>query len=91
MTPARVVTVRSPNGLRGRIDTATWPPNGGQPEVLVQLNDGRQVRVPLEALHRQENGRDALQLDPAALEVRQSTGSHVSGPPSWSKPAGLSR
>jgi uncharacterized protein (TIGR02271 family) len=79
MTPARVVTVTGANGLRGRIDTTTWPLDGSQPEVVVQLDDGRQVLVPLEALDRQEDGRYALHLDPAELEARQGTGSHVSG------------
>jgi hypothetical protein len=81
MTPARVVTVTGAHGLRGRIDTTTYPLDGSQPEVLVQLDDGRQVLVPLEALDRQEDGSYALHLDPAALEARQETGSPVSGRP----------
>jgi uncharacterized protein (TIGR02271 family) len=81
MTPARVVTVTGANGLRGRIDTTTWPLDGSHPEVLVQLDDGRQVLVPLEALHRQEDGSYTLHLDPAELEARQGTGSQVSGHP----------
>jgi uncharacterized protein (TIGR02271 family) len=48
---------------------------------LVQLDDGRQVLVPLEALHRQEDGSYALHLDPAELEARQGTGRQVSGRP----------
>jgi uncharacterized protein (TIGR02271 family) len=81
MTPAHVVTVTGANGLRGRIDTTTWTLDGSRPEVVVQLDDGREVLVPLEALDRQEDGRYALHLDPAALEARQGTGSHVSGRP----------
>jgi uncharacterized protein (TIGR02271 family) len=81
MTPARVVTVTSADGIRGRIDTTTWPLDGGQPEVLVQLDDGRQVLVPVEALHRQEDGSYALHLDPAELEARQGAGSQVSERP----------
>jgi uncharacterized protein (TIGR02271 family) len=79
MTPARVVTVTGANGLRGRIDSTTSPLDGSQPEVLVRLDDGRQVLVPLEALDRQEDGSYALHLDPAGLEARQGTDSHVSG------------
>lgn len=79
MTPAHVVTVTGANGLCGRIDTTTWALDGSQPEVVVQLDDGRQMLVPLEALHRQEDGSYALHLDPAELETRQDTGSHVSG------------
>lgn len=41
MTPARVVTVTGANGIRGRIGTITWPLDGSQPEVVVQLDDGR--------------------------------------------------
>jgi uncharacterized protein (TIGR02271 family) len=81
MTPARVVTATGANGIRGRIDTITWPLDGSQPEVVVQLDDGRQVLVPLEALDRPEDGSYALHLDPAALEARQETGSPVSGRP----------
>jgi uncharacterized protein (TIGR02271 family) len=79
MTPARVVIVTGARGLRGRIDTTTWPLDGSQPEVVVQLDNGRQVLVPLEVLDRQEDGSYALHLDPAVLEARQETGSPVSG------------
>jgi Domain of unknown function (DUF2382) len=44
MTPARVVMVTGANGIRGSIETTTWPPDGRQQEVLVQLDDGRQAR-----------------------------------------------
>jgi uncharacterized protein (TIGR02271 family) len=81
MTPVRVVTVMGANGIRGHIDTTTSPLDGSQPEVLVQLDDGRQALVPLEALHRQEDGSYALHLDPGELEARQGTGSHGSGRP----------
>lgn len=81
MTPARVVTVTGASGIHDRSETTTWTLDGSQPEVLVQLDDGRQVLVPLEALHRQEDGGYALRLDPAELEARQGTGSHASGRP----------
>jgi uncharacterized protein (TIGR02271 family) len=81
MTPARMVTVRGTNDIRGRIDTTSWPLDGSQPEVVVQLDDGRQVLVPVEALHRQEDGSYALHLDPAELEARLGAGSHVSERP----------
>jgi uncharacterized protein (TIGR02271 family) len=47
--------------------------------VSVQLDDGRQMLVPLAALHRQEDGSYALHLDPAELEARQGMGGHGSG------------
>jgi uncharacterized protein (TIGR02271 family) len=81
MTPASVVTVTSADGIRGSIETASWPLDGSKPEVLVQLDNGRQVLVPLEALSRQEDGSYALRLDPAELEARHGTGSTISGPP----------
>jgi uncharacterized protein (TIGR02271 family) len=79
MSPAHVVTVTGANGLRGRIDTTTWALDGSQPEVEVQLDNGRQMLVPLEALRRQEDGSYVLHLDPAELEARQDMGSRVSG------------
>jgi len=73
--------VTGANGIRGSIETTAWPPDGSQPEVLVQLNDGRQVLVPLEALSRQDDGSYTLRLDPAELEARQDPGSNASGRP----------
>jgi uncharacterized protein (TIGR02271 family) len=81
MTPTRVVTVTGADGIRGRIDTTTWPLDGSQPEVSVQLDDGRQMLVPLEALHRQEDGSYVLHLDPTELEARQGTGGRGSRGP----------
>jgi len=81
MTPASMVVVTGAGGIRGRIETATWPLDGSQPEVLVQLDDGRQVFVPVTALHRQEDGSYALSLDAAELARRQATGSEGSGQP----------
>jgi uncharacterized protein (TIGR02271 family) len=81
MTPPRVVTVTGAGGIRGRIDTTTWPLDGSQPEVSVQLDDGRQMLVPLEALHRQEDGSYVLHLDPTELEARQGTGGRGSRGP----------
>jgi uncharacterized protein (TIGR02271 family) len=81
MTPPRVVTVTGAGGIRGRIDTTTWPLDGSRPEVSVQPDDGGQMLVPLVALHRQEDGSYALHLDPAELEARPGTGGRGSGGP----------
>jgi uncharacterized protein (TIGR02271 family) len=81
MTPTRIVTVTGAGGVQGRIDTTTWSLDGSQPEVSVQLDDGRQMLVPLGALHRQEDGSYALHLDPAELEARQGMGGRGSGGP----------
>jgi uncharacterized protein (TIGR02271 family) len=68
---------------RGRIETAPWPLDGTRPEGLVQLDDGPQVLVPPEGLHRQDGGRYTLHPDPAGLEDRQVPGSTISGHLSW--------
>jgi len=81
MTPANVVTVTSADGVRGNIETTSWPLDGSRSEVLVQLDDGRQVLVPLETLHRQEDGSYALHLDSAELVVRYGTSGHGSERP----------
>jgi len=81
MTPASVVAVTGAGGVRGHIETATWPLDGSKPEVLVQLDDGRQVFVPVTALHRQEDGSYALSLDAAELERRQAMGSETDAQP----------
>ena len=75
MTPASMVLVTGANGIRGSIETTSWPLDGSKPEVLVQLNDGRQVFIPVAALRRQEDGSYALSLDPAELARRQAPGS----------------
>jgi hypothetical protein len=86
MTPARVVVVTGTNGIHGSIETSAWPLDGSQPEVLVQLNDGRQVLVPLEALSRQDDGSYTLRLDPAEHEARQDPGA-MPGGARWSSPS----
>jgi len=75
MTPASMVLVTGANGIRGSIETTSWPLDGSKPEVLVQLNDGRQVFIPVAALRRQEDGSYALSLDPAELARQQAPGS----------------
>ncbi len=74
MTPSSVLVVTVPGGVRGSIETASWPLDGSRPEVLVQLDDGRQVLVPLAALSRQEDGSYVLSLDPADLERLHGAG-----------------
>jgi hypothetical protein len=45
------------DGLRGRIDTvAPQTREGGRPEVLVHLEDGRQAYVPVDELVLQDDG-----------------------------------
>jgi uncharacterized protein (TIGR02271 family) len=74
MTPSEIVRVTGPGGLRGTIDTAAWPLDGSQTEVLVEREGGAPVRVPLDALVRQADGSYRLTCDPAAVERQPSAG-----------------
>jgi uncharacterized protein (TIGR02271 family) len=65
------VTVVGAGGVQGTIDTTLWPLDGSKSEVLVQLDDGRQVLVPLEALNRQDDGSYVINLNASELERRQ--------------------
>lgn len=67
MSPPSVVMVTSKDGVRGTIDVTAWPLDGSKAEVLVQLESGQQLLVPMEALIRQDEGHYVLMLDLAAL------------------------
>ena len=67
MTAPGVVMVTSKDGVRGAIDTTAWPLDGSKAEVLVQIESGQQVLVPMEALIQQGEGHYALTMDLAAL------------------------
>jgi len=81
MTRARVVVVTEAGDIHGSIDTMSWPLDGSKPEVLVQLDNGRQVFVPVAALDRREDGGYVLRLETVELERRQAAGSEVSAQP----------
>jgi uncharacterized protein (TIGR02271 family) len=85
MTQAYVVAVVGADGIHGTIDTILWPLDGSKPEVLVQLDDGGQFLVPLEALSRQGNGGYVLNLSTSELEHRRVMGSTATGQ-SWVVP-----
>jgi uncharacterized protein (TIGR02271 family) len=68
MNPPTAVTVTDPQGVHGTIDTAAWPLDGRRAEVLVQLEGGRQVLVPVHLLVREEEGRYSLPMALADLE-----------------------
>jgi uncharacterized protein (TIGR02271 family) len=70
MNPPAAVTVTDPQGVHGTIDTATWPLDGSRAEVLVQLESGQQVLVPVHILIREEEGRYAVPRALADLERR---------------------
>jgi uncharacterized protein (TIGR02271 family) len=68
MNPPAAVTVTDPQGVHGTIDTAVWPLDGSQAEVLVSLEGGQQVLVPLQMLIREGEGRYAVPMALADLK-----------------------
>jgi uncharacterized protein (TIGR02271 family) len=78
MAQAYVVVIGA-GGMHGTVDTTLWPLDGSKSEILVQLDDGRQVLVPLNALSRQGDGSYALSLSARELEHRRVVGSGVGG------------
>jgi uncharacterized protein (TIGR02271 family) len=81
MAAAEPIQITGPGGLRGTIDTAEWPLDGSRAEVLVELERGAPVLVPLEALVRQDDGSYRLNFDPAALEHPCGAGDKLREPP----------
>jgi len=57
-----IVNVTATGGLHGTVDTAQWPLDGSRREILVRLDDGRQVMVPADALHPTHGGGYRLDL-----------------------------
>jgi len=57
-----IVNVTGDGGIRGTVDTIQWPLDGSKREVLVRLEDGRQVMAPADALHRLPEGGYRLSL-----------------------------
>jgi uncharacterized protein (TIGR02271 family) len=81
MNQPAAVRVTDPQGVQGTIDTTAWPLDGRRAEVLVSLESGRQVLVPLEVLVRQEDGSYRLTVDSAALERLRGAGAAPPEPP----------
>ena len=79
MNPPAAVTVTDPQGVHGTIDTTAWPLDGRRAEVLVSLESGQQVLVPVHLLIREEEGRYAVPIALADLERR--AGADPSEPP----------
>ncbi len=70
MNSPATVRVTDPQGVHGTIDTSAWPLDGSRAEVLVSLESGQQVLVPLQMLIREEEGRYAVPMALAELERR---------------------
>jgi len=77
MNPSAAVRVTAPRGGHGTIDTTAWPLDGSRAEVLVSLDSGQQVLVPLELLVRQGDGSYRLTVDPAAWERQRGVGANA--------------
>jgi uncharacterized protein (TIGR02271 family) len=73
MNPPTAVRVTDPEGVQGTIDTRAWPLDGSRAEVLVQLESGQQVLVPVHILVREEEGRYSVPMALADLERRAGT------------------
>ncbi len=72
MRNAAMVNVSLDGGARGTIDTSQWPTDGSRTEVLVRLEDGRQMMAPASALQPLPDGgyRLALGTDLKELTAR---------------------
>jgi uncharacterized protein (TIGR02271 family) len=70
MNPPATVRVTDPQGVHGTIDTTIWPLDGRRAEVLVSLESGQQVWVPVPLLIREEEGRYSVPMALADLERR---------------------
>lgn len=81
MNPPEAVRVTDQEGIQGIIDTTAWPLDGSRTEVLVQLESGQQVLVPLKALVRQEEGHYYVPMALADLERGHRAGSDPREPP----------
>jgi uncharacterized protein (TIGR02271 family) len=79
MNPPAAVTVTDPQGVHGTIDTTAWPLDGSRAEVLIQLEGGRQVSVPVQMLIREEEGRYSVPL--ALADPERHAGAGPGEPP----------
>ncbi len=79
MNPPAVVRVTDPQGVHGTIDTAAWPLDGSRTEVLVSLESGPQVLVPLQMLIREAEGRYAVPV--ALADLARRAGAEPGEPP----------
>lgn len=62
MSPVAEVNVTTVDGIRGTIDTRSWPLDGSRAEALLRLADGRSLMTPVELLARKSDGSYRLSL-----------------------------
>jgi uncharacterized protein (TIGR02271 family) len=81
MNPPAVVRVTDPQGVHGTIDAAVWPLDGRRAEMLVSIESGQQVLVPLKVLVRHEDGSDRVTVKLAAWKHQRGAGDTRREPP----------
>src|SRR5687768_11672753 len=79
MTQEHVLVVTGAERVRGTIETSSWPLDGSKSEVLVQLDDGRQMLVPFRALSRHNNGSYVVNVDADDSRHQQAMNSSDGG------------
>jgi len=79
MAQAHVLARVGKKHVHGTIETTSWPLDGSKSEVLIHLDDGRQVLVPFAALSRQGDGSYVLTLNLDELEIGQIASSTAKG------------
>jgi uncharacterized protein (TIGR02271 family) len=68
MDATQTVNVTTTDGLRGTIDTGHWPLDGSRGQVLLRLEDGRELMTSPSALLPQPDGTYRLTLEGATLQ-----------------------
>jgi uncharacterized protein (TIGR02271 family) len=68
MEQAAIVNVTGPGGLRGTVDTARWPLDGTRREILIRLEDGKQVMAPVDSLRPLPGGGELSEVGAAEVE-----------------------
>jgi uncharacterized protein (TIGR02271 family) len=69
MHEAKSVRVTGQDGLSGTIDTTAWPVDRSHGDVLLRLDDGRELLVPQKALVAQNDGTFFLSIPRPQLEA----------------------
>ena len=67
-----IVNVTGAGAVRGTIDTAQWPLDSSRREILIRLDDGRQIMAPADALQPVSGG--GYRLAVGGTELSQLSG-----------------
>jgi uncharacterized protein (TIGR02271 family) len=77
MARAHVVATLGNEHVHGTIETTSWPLDGSKSEVLIHLDDGRQLLVPYAGLSRQEDSSYVFTLSTDEIDHGQVESSTV--------------